>query len=238
MPGALVQRSSAGTTANTSGGWSAVFASAPTQGNTLVAYLVSNFTGSMTSTGWTSRASLVNNVQSTTYQKVAGAGESSTVTWTPGGAANTVLIIEEWSGLTATPFDQAATGAGAAGSATTVPTGTTAATAQADELAVAAAARIANPASRTVTGWSNSFASTLDVTSSGATVATENTRLTAATVALAATGTQTTTATLSGTSDLPQGMIMTLKASAAVAATPGRMMAPPIPATPPYYSYN
>jgi hypothetical protein len=67
---------------------------------------------------------------------------------------------------------------------------------------------------RTVSSWSNSFATQGTQVVGVTTAVGDYSRLTTANVALAATGAQTTTATFSATQDHPSGLIATYKAAA------------------------
>src|SRR3954466_14027257 len=133
MPLTLVQKNKAGSAVAVAS-QACVYGATPTQGNLLIAGANSDNTGSMTSTGWTLGTSSVNASGLYQYWKIAGAGESTTVTWSPASSASTEVWIAEDSGNPASPLDQIAS---AAGSGTSCPTGTTPATAQADELAAA-----------------------------------------------------------------------------------------------------
>lgn len=188
----------------------AVFTSPPTQGNLIVAAANSDATLTMTSSGFTAGPFLVNATGLYLWFKSAGASESSTVTVTPGVTASTELWIAEYSGNAVTPFDASASGSDATNAAT-IPSGTTAATAQADELAIAAFGWSDATGVETADSYSNSFTEVVELKGLGGTA----TNLAVATLALAATGAQSTTATLSSNiSTTRGGVIATFKASA------------------------
>lgn len=159
---------------------SATFVPAPTQNNLLMCLANSEATINMTSTGWTLAVSQINNTGLYQWYKVAGASESATVTITPTSTVSVEMLVYEYSGaVTASPWDKAASAVGAS-------TGTTAATTQADELALAAEG-LSNMASAGTASWTNSFTSDGDIMGAGAT-SSNNTSLHAATRTLVATG--------------------------------------------------
>jgi hypothetical protein len=131
----------------------------PTSGNLLVLTANSDATVS-TPSGWTAGPSVVDGNGAYIFHKIS-AGTESTVTITPGAAANTVMTACEYSGNTASPFDVSNTStiAGSAGTSTTAVSVTTTAT---GDLIIAAAllhsAVGSNPASP---AWTNSFVNQL-----------------------------------------------------------------------------
>jgi len=135
----------------------ASFPNTPTEGNLMIA-LGRSWTNSYTNasiTGWTLATG--SQTGTTTYiglwYKVAGAGESKDVTlnWTDSTA--TFLIIEEWTGLSATPLDKIAN-VDNSGGVTSKSSGTTDTTTVADELCIAGFG-MGNTVS--AESWSNSF---------------------------------------------------------------------------------
>jgi len=133
------------------------FPNTPTAGNLMIA-LGRSGTNSYTNgsiDGW----ELATGVQTGTashmglWYKVAGAAESKDVTldWTD--SVDTMLIIEEWTGLSAAPLDQISSYY-AAGTVTSRTSGTTPTTAVADELCLAG---FAMGSTISAESWSNSF---------------------------------------------------------------------------------
>lgn len=212
MPLTLVQRQvnqSAAAVASLTG----TYAPAPTSGNLLTANVCSDATVTMTSTGWTLAVSSVSDVGLYQWYKLAGASESASVVATPSGSASTEIVIEEWSGNVASlPLDK--TSSGSAGSGlTNVPSGTTAATVQADELAVAAFGW--NQALANANTYTNSYAEVAETRGLGATA----TNVAVAEVALSSAAATSTTMTLSAVQNaVKSGLIGTYMAAAAGAA--------------------
>jgi hypothetical protein len=153
---ALVQKNYG--TAYLASGVSATYNATPVAGNLLVAIVGAS--GSSTiklPSGWSSAinqsgASCTQPCQAILY-KIAGSSESRTVTVTLGDFLSVVgLQIYEYSGIdTASPLDKTAS---ANGTSTSVSTGTTATTAQANELLVAG---MVIRAQTSYGGWTNSF---------------------------------------------------------------------------------
>lgn len=118
----------------------ATFGATPTVNNLGVATIQSNDGTCTNETGWSTAIDIYNATEDDFARiayKVFGASESATVTFT-GFAGNTKLLgLSEWTGnATASPLDQTAS-TGRTTGATSISSGTTATTAQADELAVA-----------------------------------------------------------------------------------------------------
>lgn len=190
---------------------------APTQGNLLVLTACAGAT-MPTPSGWISRSVTVDFVELEQWTKVAGASESATITVAPSSAAACCMIAEEYSGVAASAFDVQVSASPTTTPATISP-GTTGATAQADELGIAAVGyvRVSGASSKTVTAWSNSFVQL--VTLEGVSANTNNNvTLVYATKVLRGTGTQTTTATFSAAQDHPSALLTTYKSSRAIAA--------------------
>lgn len=225
MPLTLVQRQTNQSAANVAS-LAGTYSPAPTSGNLLVAHANSDATVTMTSSGWTLSVSSVNDTGLYQWSKVAGGGESATVTITPGSSASTEIVIEEWSGnATVSPLDKTGSGSAASG-ATTVPSGTTAATVQADERSLASFGWNDTGAVVTANSYTNSYVEVVETKGLG----TLATNLAVAEVDLVATGTTTTTVTLSGVlGSVKSGLVATYKAAG---ATAGPVTAPtfnPIP---------
>ena len=148
----------------------------------------------MTSTGWTLGASVVDFNDTKQWWKVAGASEPTTVTIGLSASDSCEVVLLEYSGLvTPTPIDKTAT----ATSGTAVcASGTTATLAQSDELAIAVFGRQGTGLTATYT---NSFVSEGSQTGSGGVP----TSINVASLATASTAAVSTTATLSsGSGDI------------------------------------
>jgi hypothetical protein len=154
-PTLIQSKVAAATTANLT----ATFDAAPTNGNTLIAVVswVGNAGFTVTPSGWTQvvfQGGATHGFISI-YYKVAGASEPAAVNFqvTTSGVGN--LSVLEYAGLSATPLDKSA-GAGPTFAAS-ISSGTTATTATANELLIAA---VATPElTRTYSNtWTNGFA--------------------------------------------------------------------------------
>lgn len=155
MAVSLIQTKTGGASSQTA---TATFDSTPTQGNLLIAVInwVTNGSIATAPSGWNEAkfAGGATHGFLVIYYKVAGASEPTNPAWTAASTAVWHLSLYEYSGLTAAPLDQVAS----AGPSfvTTIGTGTTPTTAQADELLFAA---VATPeVTRTFSNtWGNSF---------------------------------------------------------------------------------
>jgi hypothetical protein len=188
---------------------SVTLGSTPTEGNLLVACHTTGATGSTGPSGWSEAFALTfADDEGALYYKIAGVAESSTVTCTSSQNKSNGLYVVEFEGSwNATPLDVTATN-GPTGSPSTLSTGTTAATAQNDEVAVA---QFSIDGVRTVTSWTNSFSERADLTAQFKSLA-------VATKVLTSTGTVETTATFSSSPFEAYGGIATFKKAAAGAA--------------------
>jgi hypothetical protein len=214
MPLTQVQQNT-GQANPTAGALSVVFGSAPVQNNLLICAAMSSSFGSMTSTGWSSGPLTDDFDAMYMYYKIAGASESSTVSWTPSANDETALWIAEYSGnVTVSPLDGSTFNKPSVNAAT-IASGTTATLTQADELAVAVVSSVRAATGATVTGWSNSFVQVAEVNTTGGV---DHPGVAVATRDLAATTAITTTATYSTTVNRPIGMIATFKAAAAASS--------------------
>lgn len=210
MPLSNVQRRTAGTT-GAQASLTATFSPAPTQGNLLVACAVSDATLTMNSTGWTLGISAVNSCGLYQWWKIAGASESTTVQVSPSVSDTAALMIEEWSGNVAAPVDK--TSSLAVQATTTHPvTGTTAALAQADELAVGV---IGINETSGYSAWTNSYVEVADFI--GGVGQSQPSTLGVAELATSSTGAQTTSPTATLNNAEYSGLIITYKAAAAAA---------------------
>lgn len=205
MPLSLVQRVTNQSAANVAT-LSAVYTTTPVQGDLLIALGNSDATLTITS-GWSLATQSVNDTGLYQWYKIAGAAESSTVTITPSSAASTEIVIEEWSGNVATsPLDQVSNTSTSVGSAT-INSGTSPATTQADELAIAG---LGWNVTGTITTYTNAYTEVAELTGAGGVV----TKLAVANKALTATGTTGTVGTLSPNNNATKsGLIATYKAA-------------------------
>jgi len=140
------------------------FPNTPTEGNLMIALCRGTQVATNASIpGWTQATSTESNDPDVEFivlfYKVAGAGESKTVTltWTSSTVVN--MIIEEWTGLSATPLDQIANVNAIATEAASRSSGTTPTTTVADELCIAG---FAMNNSVSAQSWSNSFTEEYD----------------------------------------------------------------------------
>ena len=163
-------------------------------------------------------------IETSIWWIVVSAAQAGQTSWifTLSAAHSEFLCIEEWnasSGWPASPVDQTAQGdtAGTPTAATVILSGTTAATAQAEELAVASLAY--KGSAQAETGVTSGWTSDLE-----ATAATKNT-MTMLYNVLSATGTQACQYTI-GTAQFWAGVIATFQTAAAAAATPAPLVVP------------
>jgi len=197
---AQVQKASATAATNSV---TATFGATPTPNNLLIAVVLNTTdTAGGVITGWTVVPGATvqftgANVDITVMlYKIAGVGESTSVTATASGATLMELAIFEYSGLvTSLPVDKVATaGNGNTSAATSQSSGTTAVTSQPLELAIAA---VGTGNSVTSLTWSNSFTAQVDTT-----------RVHVGDKILAAPGAQESTASWT-TARVPAGLIVT-----------------------------
>lgn len=133
------------------------FTNNPTTGNLMIAFAKGSTAATNASIpNWTLATSTLctSSGWSALFYKVVGAGESKDVVLTWTSSAGTYIIIEEWSGLSATPLDQIADTDNTGSTVESRSSGTTSATTVADELCIAGFA-MGNPV--TSQSWSNSF---------------------------------------------------------------------------------
>jgi hypothetical protein len=214
VPATVVQTKS-GVTGSAATTLSVVYTSAPTQNNTLVAVAGSDTTLTMSSTGWSLVKSAVDFTGLYLWQKIAGASESSTVTITFASDQAQMAVYELGSMLN--PSVDASQTSLPGTTTATVPSGTTATLAQADEWAIAAWNRQGAAA---VNSISNSYVQAYNVSGSGGT----QTTMTVATLDLSSTAATSSTVVFAATSPNPSGLIATFKAAAAAAAVGPRRM--------------
>lgn len=197
-------------------GWAA-----PTAGNILIAVVnADDYLTSGVPSGFTA---VVNqaapaNCGTLVAWKVA-AGTETTVTATPASTVSACMALSEWSGMTSTPSDKISTvTVQTSQSSAALNTGTTATTAQADELLVAVWGSSIFPAAQTITfsGQTNSLAERLDIqTTAGSGT---NVGLCVADLVVSATGAYSSAATPS--SAIAGNAVMTTWKAATAAAFP------------------
>lgn len=194
-----------------------------TSGNLLI-LIVNSDTTQSTPTGWTLGKSQVNDSGGYIFWRIADNSATDSPTFTAN--FSTVAAYAEFSGNTATPNDVSTSAGTSTASNAAFSTGTTGATAQANELAVACwgysatQVQLANGGGNIWSSETNSFSEVVDI---GTTKASgTNVGLCVATKNLTGTGTQESTATPSITS-ARVALIMTFKESAGGgAASPNR----------------
>jgi putative cell wall-binding protein len=189
----VVQQASGNTGTTTPASVTATLPAGTVAGNTVLLVVVADATVA-TPAGFTLDASQVNNNGHFVFRKVAVAGETS-FTFAPAVAASAAWYVAEVTGLAASPLDQtASTGTNVA--TPTISTGTTAATAQAEEFLLGSAgASLFGAPAPSFSGWTNGF---VEVADTGTTKpAGTNVSLGVATRTATAVGTYGTTATLS-----------------------------------------
>lgn len=172
---------------------SVVFNSPPTQGNMMILCIASNVFIVTPPSGWTNAVTQSDFLACYVYYKIAGPGESSTVSFTS-TAGCAAMIAFEYSSLSSIDQTANAIGQGAAG---TISTGTTSTTTSANEIAFAVATFRLGDGATSVSSWSNSFTTEGNASSLGAGDA--DVYIDVATKTLVATGTVTSTATLNTT---------------------------------------
>lgn len=189
-----VQKKTYGSTAdNTS--HTITFDSAPTQGNVLIAVVTANDGTINTPSGWTLVVAVTDFVRSAIFTKVAGASEPSGVTFTIGNTESFSGVIMEYSGLTgSTDQSGSATAQGGGGTIATPSVSTT----SARQLLVAVAGFRKEGGTVTITGWNNSFTEDSEVASANA--ADVNMGTSVGLREVDATGSYSSTATVSGSS--------------------------------------
>jgi hypothetical protein len=226
VPLTLVQRATAESTGGTGGAFQANWPSAPALGNLLVALAVSDSALTMASSGWTMAISAVHYVGLYQWYKIAGASESLDVDITVNsGNFGCAVELEEYAGNARTlPLDQTASFSANVDGVTTITTGTSLATTQADEFALAAWGTLV-PTS-TIASITNSFVEidTLHALSNPTNGI--GTNLTVASKALTATGTQESTGTLDTPYLRPSGLVATYKAGLRAVGLFDPMLAP------------
>ena len=194
MPnGDLVQSKSYQSTGSASS-HNVVLDAAPTQGNLVVIVWCSDaFVGaSGVQTGYTQDAKAEDFPGLYCYSKIAGAGESATITINLSASDCCVAYAEERTGMQSPALDKTASAIGQ-GTGTNVNTGTTATTTNANDVLYAAAGLFLT-ASQVVNSWDNSFTSKFGGASTGSV---QNVYLGAATKTVSSTGAYTANATLS-----------------------------------------
>lgn len=185
---------------------SVTFGTTPITGN-LIVVVANTPTGLPTPSGYTKAVGLISNTDCSLFYKIAGASEFTTVNFTIGAALSMNIAAFEYGSADPTPLDQTAS-ADSGASSTSLVNGTTAATTQASEIAIAAFG-ISSGGAPAVISYSDSFAEISQGVTSGS--ASVNVRLAVAAKTLSATGTQTTTATIGSASSYASCIIATFK---------------------------
>lgn len=190
----------------------------PVQGNLLVVCIVSDAAVTVAPSGYTLAVFQTDFVDGNIYYKIAGAGESPTISITIGASTSTAMQAFEYSGMKAVPLDQVESRP-AQGVATTINTNTTPSTTQANELIFVAACLRFEPGTQTITAWDNGFTSENEaVTTASVNI---NLILNVATKTVSATGTYTANATMNntGVAGHDVGLIATFNISDSITAS-------------------
>lgn len=136
---------------------SIVLDSSPTEDNLLIVFMTYDDTLSVAPSGYTLATSGADFVSGRCYYKIAGAGESATISMTMSGSGAVAMQAFEYSGmLTSGVLDQVAA-VGTVGSGTTIVSATTPSTTQDNELVFVSAHMRMDVGTQTVTAWTNSF---------------------------------------------------------------------------------
>jgi hypothetical protein len=158
----LVQKTSGG---GATGNFSAVLGATPTQNNLLIAICATRASATLTGpSGWTMAIRQVGNPTEGIWYKVAGSGESTTVTCSASAGGNTTgIMVFEYSGAaTSSPLD--GTPGSAAGTSASIPTGTPTGLSFANDLLIGA---VVTQAGASLSGQTNSFVEQFDFTKAG-----------------------------------------------------------------------
>jgi hypothetical protein len=184
---------------------------AATAGNLLVIGACSDATIA-TPSGWSLGASAVSAQGAYLFYKIAAGGET-TITVQPGVARPCAMVAAEYSAIAASPLDQTVTAVFSGASSVSASPGTTPSTTQATELAVAAVCphSFADNAQPVSPSWSNSYTGRGAATSAYTTVGAQNSGVFLADVVLTSTGTTTTTATWTNSSQDYGAILATFK---------------------------
>ena len=206
MAAVQVQKKSKASTASATS-HNIVLDASPTQGNLLIVCAVADDYIN-TPSGWSLAASANDWTGTSLFYKIAGSGESATITVTIPSSTSMDLAAFEYSGMAASsPLDRTAT---AVAQSDPVSTGTTTTTAQANELLVALVGLSRTTA--VIASWSNSFVQEYDLESTGSSI---NVELGVALRTVAATGTYSSAADLTSyQNDHSSGLIATFKIAA------------------------
>jgi hypothetical protein len=138
----------------TSGSVSVTLTSTPTAGNYLIICFANNSTSAQTTpTGYSllQAANVGASTQVITWIKQAGAGESTTITYTPANGTSWEMIVLEVAGMTTPTVDKAATASSGTTSVLTLSTGPTAALTSPGDLVLGLTGTNVNPGTWTGT---------------------------------------------------------------------------------------
>lgn len=154
MPPALVQKAGAQSASNVAS-QAFTLPGAPTPGNLVL--VGANSDATLTGpAGFLLAESSISGQGLYLWYRVAQSGDSATASVVPSVTDSVAGGILEYSGLTATPLDKTASGSASAGS-TTVSTGTTGTTSQANELVIVLAGPHAGPSAFSLTSWTGGY---------------------------------------------------------------------------------
>jgi hypothetical protein len=210
----LVQKQGAQSAGSTSS-LSVTLGSAPIPGNLLVAACNSDATVA-TPTGFLLAVSAISGQALYLWYRVVQSGDSATVAFAPSVADSVAGGVLEYSGIiTPNPLDQTASNT-AGGNPTSISTGTTGTTSQANELVIVVAGPHAgNNHPWTLSSWSAGYTSEIEEPNGIATVGSASCACHIGDQVVSAVGTYSATATWSPSSSDAGALIATFKATAA-----------------------
>lgn len=194
----LVQKKGA-QTAVSSASLAVVLDAPPTAGNLLVACCNSDATVA-TPAGFTLAVSSISGQGLYIFYRVVQGGDSATVTFTPSVTDSVAAGVIEYSGLTATPLDKTASGS-APGGSSSVGTGSTGTTAQAEELLIVCAGPHAGATGFSLSSWTNGLTNQVAQGNGLGVAGTTNVGCFIGDLVVGSTGTYTSTASYSPTGD-------------------------------------
>lgn len=176
-------------------GHSIVLDSTPTENNVIIVFVTSGASITVGPSGYTQATSGNDFVRGHCYYKIAGASESATISITISVADAVCLQAFEYSGLLNADLLDQTSSVTDVGSGTTIVSGTTGTSEQANELVfVSAHMRTSEVPAQSVTAWTNSFTIENECVSTGA--ANSNVLLNVASKIVSAVGTFQSTGTI------------------------------------------
>lgn len=183
------------------------FDATPTSGN-LCIWVVTSDAIVSTPSGLTLAVSAIDYAGHYIFYRINGASESASTAFVPSASTSLVVAAYEYSGMaTSSVLDRTASNT-PGGIVSSVATGTTATTSQADELVIVTVGISGTTGFPTISSWSSSFATEDTVASTGSAV---NIRVGTAIRKVTSTAAYSSTATLSSTTAAPSGAIATFK---------------------------